>query len=801
MPPATPAETVALFVTHRGERCGVYQFGARLYAALSMTSLMRWHYAECADHDEFLSVAERLHPHVVLLNFHPFTLAWASDGVDFPSAMVFSVFHEANQSSIELGQDLPFDVMLCPDPTLLPYDPSYLPVPRFIPALLPDPTGEPVTFSIGSFGFGTPGKGFDRLCAVVNDQFDIARIRINIPPHDSAAMTPHAAIEGIIADCRRHVTKPGIILEITHDFLDEAALLDFLTSNTINAFLYDEAPGRGISSCTDYALASGRPIAVSRSSMFRHLHGVNPSICVEERSLRDIARSGIAPLRHHRTAYASAAAGEVWNRTILDALQSRRDSLGVPDGRGFNKILDDRSRAAYSSALADLRALAPDMLTRKIERANIQQAFALDAARRLADRFVEPRILAVGSYEDTAVASLRTLGYRIDEADPQVNGLDLGAFYCASDTGVAYDLILCTSVLEHVLDDEAFVRMAGELLSLGGIAVFTVDFSNQYPRTGVRPAADYRLYTSKDLRHRLAAMLPDCMLLDTPDWDNGSDDFEYEGCRYDFATWAFRKVGQSAERNAVSAQIRLGGAHWKGLLREERRLAVESERERAAIEQHAALLQQNLAVVTGKLDALLQDLRLEEGPKALRIVMPVARLIRRVHYLLHPPRVAPPPPPPSLGPSVTPPRKMGRRLAHWAALAAFRLVRPVARPVAWRLRGFLIGGLSEEVRRLGEQIDRDAGAATEMRHLAVEEMRQLAVDVERALLTLAMERAPDPWPAAALVRPGSVLTPPHPALRLPHDRAVEAESGPGDMSVSASLRASGGDAEPHVPGR
>ena len=115
----------------------------------------------------------------------------------------------------------------------------------------------------------------------------------------------------------------------------------------------------------------------------------------------------------------------------------------MPDQRGFNKLLDDRSRNSYRSALADLASYAPEVLSRKIERANIQQAFALDSAERLLARSPEARILAVGSFEDTAVATLRAKGFRIDEVDPNVNHIDLEAFYRSSQAMCAsYNLIL-----------------------------------------------------------------------------------------------------------------------------------------------------------------------------------------------------------------------------------------------------------------------------------------------------------------------------------------------------------------------
>lgn len=639
-----------LLVSHRGERCGVFQFGARLFAALSAAEGIEWHYAECGDIDELLAEEARIRPTLVLLNYHPATLGWATaDATARVSAVVFSVFHEAHQAAADALEPAPFAYLLCPDPTLLPRNPIALPVPRFIPAPITPPP-PPERFTIGSFGFGTPGKGFDRLCALVNAEFDDARIRINIPFHDLDVMVPRQQLDAIIAACRACITKPGIVLDITHDFLDDAALLAFLAENTINAFTYDDAPNRGISSCTDYALACGRPLAISRSSMFRHLHGVNPSIRVEDRSLRAIAASGIAPLRHHRAAYVPAAAGAAWNRAMLAALSARSLSAGVPDGRGFNKLLDDRSRNAYTAALDDLRRLAPALLERKIARANIQQAFGLDTAERLVASYAEPRILAIGSYEDTTVAVLRAKGFRIEEVDPQVNGLDLDAFMRSPEAvPQSYDMVLCVSVLEHVERDRDFVRAAADLLAPGGVAIFTVDFSNRYPVLGRKPNADQRLYTTGRLRDVLMAALPDCALLDRPSWDDGEDDFDYEDCRYAFASWVFRKLPAAQLRYAIPALI--SGARG-----------------------HARSAPEPVPEPEPKVDTAMT------APAAAPIVMAA-------------PAMATPAAP--------------RRVARTVALAVYRrLLRPVARPVLWRLRNFMVGDLHREIATLRETLAR-----------------------------------------------------------------------------------------------
>jgi SAM-dependent methyltransferase len=533
----------ALFVSHRGRQCGVHHFGVRLFAALAGAGKLDWHYVEAADAEELKSELARHAPNIVLFNHHPTTLPFLTDEVlAGVNATTFGILHEAAQETVERLDDIAFDYLLCADPTMTPRDPRILPVPRFVPHPIAELPPVPDVFTVGSFGFGTPGKGFGRLCSLVNEQFDVARIRINIPPHDNPAIVPPALLHTTLAECHSAVTKPGIALEITDHFFDDAALLAFLAESTINVFLYDPQQGRGISSCIDHALAARRPIAVSESGMFRNLHGLNPTIIAARRPLRAIAADGFAPLAHLLEAYRPEAAGAAWDGSIREALARRAEACAVPDARGFNKLLDDESRASYAPVVARLRELAPDVLARKIPRANIQQAFALDTSHRFLSGLHEARILAVGSFEDTAVASLRAEGFVLDEVDPEVNGLDLGGYYLANPTALgSYDLVLCVSVLEHVRDDETFVRMVADLLTAGGVGIFTVDYSAAFPQAGRAPGCDERLYTRADLRFRLMDLLPDCALVDPESWSKGGEDFEYEGVRYGFATWVFRK--------------------------------------------------------------------------------------------------------------------------------------------------------------------------------------------------------------------------------------------------------------------
>jgi FkbM family methyltransferase len=91
----------------------------------------------------------------------------------------------------------------------------------------------------------------------------------------------------------------------------------------------------------------------------------------------------------------------------------------------------------------------------------------------------------------------------------------------------------------------------------------------------------------------------------------------------------------------------------------------------------------------------------------------------------------------------------GRTGSRRLAMAAYRLVRPIARPMAWRLRSFLVGGISEQVRQLSVLLDTRSASVRSGQLGDVSganyEMVRLAGEMERTLLTLAMERNSDVW--------------------------------------------------------
>jgi SAM-dependent methyltransferase len=174
----------------------------------------------------------------------------------------------------------------------------------------------------------------------------------------------------------------------------------------------------------------------------------------------------------------------------------------VPGAVRYNCVLDDAQRERYAATIRRMKELVPEMMAKKIERANVQQAFVKETVERFAKEYTRPTLLCVGSFEDTACESLKKLGREIDAIDPVVN-YDLETF-SRLDTTVrgGYDVIFSTSVIEHVPDDEGFLQTILELLAPGGVAVLTMDYKDGWRPGDPKPAVDRRLYTREDLLGR-----------------------------------------------------------------------------------------------------------------------------------------------------------------------------------------------------------------------------------------------------------------------------------------------------------
>lgn len=294
-----------LFVNHRSQNCGVYQFFKRLTEPALASGFHECSYIETDEAWECQHWINQLTPDIIVFNFYTHaTMPWLDQGfLDRQSAKKLCLFHE-----VPIG--LRFDGIVHQDPSD-PKPPGWYHISRPIP-LFTNTYRTPDVPTFGSFGFGLGGKGFGRIVEKVQEEYDEAIIRINIPFAQFGDADGRGARDWA-ADCRRRLTNTGISLEVTHDFMDETSLLDFLANNTCNCFFYDENYGRGISGTLDYALAVERPIAITKSWQFKHFWTVSDVCLIEQHSLHDIIAAGVEATDIYRDLWSYSQVRRDWD--------------------------------------------------------------------------------------------------------------------------------------------------------------------------------------------------------------------------------------------------------------------------------------------------------------------------------------------------------------------------------------------------------------------------------------------------------------------------------------------------------
>lgn len=584
--------TRVLFVNHKRSQCGVYEFGRNIGDALEGATF-EFIYQECGSADELENIVSCDAFDAIIYNYNPATMRWLNMGTTRRFACPqIGVIHEVTQAIADRADNRLFNFHIAHDPTLLLKNPIVHKAGRLIPQY-ENKFALPKVPVIGSFGFAGK-KGQRRLVELVQNEFDEAVVRLNIPFATFGDDRGEMALT-IADECRSALTRSGIKLEITHDFLDQRELLDLIARNTINMFLYEpmDDDHRGISGVVDLAIAVGRPLGITRQKMFRHIADAFPDICIESNSIKDIINNGPRPLERFYREWSAENLCWDYERIVRSVLSDPdippisergifatrvkryiKRKLGRPDSaaetswikgnitdtalgapleraayvpavvagdRPLNNILDDEARRIYAATIDKMCELLPDIMSRKIAEANVQQAFVLDTVYRLAMDIDEPKILCVGSFEDSAAATLKLLGFVIDEIDPMIN-YDLATFLTRpTTTGESYDIVFSTSVIEHVERDEQFVEQLLSLLKPGGTAVLTCDYKDGYKAGDPKPIVDFRLYTQEDIKERLLRGQK-CELVDEPCWDCPDPDFWFEGVNYTFASIVLRRT-------------------------------------------------------------------------------------------------------------------------------------------------------------------------------------------------------------------------------------------------------------------
>lgn len=264
-----------LYINHKQKSCGVYQIGRRIGGFLADSNRYRFLYREVQSAEEIVGAINETQPIAVVYNFFPTTMPMVvpefTQYIRGHGIKQFGIIHDPMELDFLRFVEQLFDFWIVHDETnpIISYKKftACRPVPRFPAAPTPE------RFSVGSHGFGvSPWKAFDTIVAAVNREFDEADINFNI---GAAAFGDQ---DGAIAKrwrekCQAEVTKPGIRLNITGDFLaEESDVVGFLQRNTLNIYFHRDPPTiAGPAGSADLAIASQRALVVNDCYMYRHL--------------------------------------------------------------------------------------------------------------------------------------------------------------------------------------------------------------------------------------------------------------------------------------------------------------------------------------------------------------------------------------------------------------------------------------------------------------------------------------------------------------------------------------------------
>lgn len=302
------------FVNGVHKQCGVYQYGLRFAKCLAQDPEIQLDYHEVSSLADYAKMNEQSICNYVIVNYHSSLFTWLSVHHERPDKKYFYMFHEHISF-----HGVPPHRILDTDPTGT--SGKGIPVPRPLalnPNAQPKPPRDPESLVqcpvIGSFGFGFSHKHYDRIIHLVQEQFDSAIIRLQMPfPHYGDKSGAEA--REVAAMCQRAITKPGIKLQVNHDFLTDEELCSFLAENDLNIFMYEKEPGRGCASVLDFALCVDRPIAISDSFMYRHIY--SDDICVYKTPLKTILSRGAEMHKQYADKWSSANLCKVIKQIVI----------------------------------------------------------------------------------------------------------------------------------------------------------------------------------------------------------------------------------------------------------------------------------------------------------------------------------------------------------------------------------------------------------------------------------------------------------------------------------------------------
>lgn len=319
-----------LFVTQHmhGARaaCGIGLMGKVIGEALLDSKEYKFDLLYADDYATIEHRVKEFDPVAIIYNYAPGTTPWMDEAREnrrrLSHVKHIRIMHDMHQgiaNSFNPEHNHGWEYIIADDPTVKETKHVFV-TNRILPG---DPTVEyvePEKPIIGFQGFGPPHKGIPRIAQKVLEEFDEAIIRLHIPfgyYGDPNGNDARRRVQEVM-----HIVKknPKIEVVASHELLDTQQIINLLAQNTVNCYFYDYLDGCGLASSPDYALAAKRPIAVSRSHQMRNFWNIEPSVLIENVSLKQIISNGIEPLKPLYKAYSKDSVRKDYARILSSIL-------------------------------------------------------------------------------------------------------------------------------------------------------------------------------------------------------------------------------------------------------------------------------------------------------------------------------------------------------------------------------------------------------------------------------------------------------------------------------------------------
>lgn len=263
-----------LFINHGlGNHCGVHSYGERYFESIRCSEKLDVLYAEPTSFQEYSQIVDGFQPDVTFFNYMSFLLPWVEELRHHTwrekRVVMQHLYDPQSVGPIMDSYRGLFDYMIILDPSLVSPDPRVFAVGRPIPLNVVAPRELGTHVEIGSFGFGMPHKQFHLIAREINSCFDDATFNLHMTVGDFTGDYSQGIIESVEAE----LTKPGVNLNWTSNYLTDDEIVDKMSQNDMNALFYALPPDNaGLSSAADYMVAAQRPLLVSDCASFKHVH-------------------------------------------------------------------------------------------------------------------------------------------------------------------------------------------------------------------------------------------------------------------------------------------------------------------------------------------------------------------------------------------------------------------------------------------------------------------------------------------------------------------------------------------------